>query len=180
MKAVKTIGFWKAARFVWYGWYCWLIRVSLPPFRVALLRLAGATVGKDTVIMDARYTNVYHYGFSRLIIGDRCFIADEVMFDTRGGITLDDDVTLSGRVSLITHINVGFPKHPLQKQYPTKELNVMIRSGSYIGTGAIVLPGVTVGEQSVVGAGAVVTKNIPAHVVAVGVPAKVLKKIHQR
>ncbi|MBI4065007.1 acyltransferase [Candidatus Gottesmanbacteria bacterium] len=97
--------------------------------------------------------------------------------DVRGGITLGDQVTLSNGCFIISHINVGFADHPLQKKYPTKEAPVMIKRGAYIGTGAILLPGVTIGAESVVGAGAVVTKNVPDHVVVVGVPARVFKKI---
>lgn len=176
MKALETIGFAKAARFVWYGWYCWVLHISPPPVRSALLRLAGANVGKDTVIMDVKFVNVYHYGFSRLTIGDRCFVGDEVMLDVRGGIRLENDVTVSNRTSIVSHINVGYKDHPLQAIYPTKESRVELKRGSYIGTGAIVLPGVSVGAESVVGAGAVVTKNVPPDVVVVGVPAKVMKR----
>lgn len=167
----------KAVRFVWYGWYCWLLHISLPPVRVWLMRLAGVKVGADTVIFDITFANLYHYGFRKLVIGKRCFLGDEVMLDVRGGIILEDDVTLSNRTMIVTHINVGFEDHPLQKHYPMKESRVTIKQGAYIGTGAILLPGVSVGRESVVGAGAVVTKNIPDKTVAVGVPAKSIKKL---
>ena len=142
-----------------------------------LLRLSGASVGWDTVVFDVRFANLYHYGFSRLKIGRRCFLGDEVMLDVRGGLTLEDDVTISNRASLVSHINVGYPDHPLQKIYPTKESRVMIKRGAYIGTGAIILPGVTIGRESVVGAGAVVTKDVPPRTLVVGSPAKAVKKL---
>lgn len=176
MKAVQSIGIGKAVRFVWYGWYSWLIHISLPPVRVWLMRLAGANIGADTVIFDVRFSNLYHYGFRRLSIGDRCFIGDDVMIDVRGGVGMEHDVTVSNRASIVTHINVGYADHPLQQSYPTKESSVMIRRGVYIGTGAIILPGVTIGEQSVVGAGAVVTKNVSKRTVVVGVPAKPMRR----
>lgn len=175
MKALQTIGLGKAIRFVWFSFYAWLLHIALPPVRVVLLRLAGARVGRDTVLFDVRFANLYHYGFSRLQIGNRCFLGDEVMLDVRGGITLEDDVTLSNRTTVVTHINVGYEDHPLQKAYPTEESKVTIRQGAYVGTGAIVLPGVTIGKESVVAAGAVVTKNVPARVVVMGVPASVKK-----
>lgn len=176
MKIVKTIGIVKAFRFLWYIWYSWLIHISLPPMRVWLMRLAGAKVGRDTVVFDVKFANLYHYGFSRLMIGNRCFLGDEVMLDVRGGITLGDDVTISNRTTIVTHINVGYEDHPLRKIYPTKESSVTIRRGVYIGTGAIILPGVTLGELSVVGAGAVVTKDVKIKTVVVGVPACMVKK----
>lgn len=177
MKALDAIGTAKAVRFIWFGWYGWLLHVSLPPVRNWLLRLAGARIGMDTVLFDVRFVNAYHYGFRRLHIGNRCFIGDEVMLDVRGGITLEDDVTLSNRTSVVTHINVGYDDHPLQTKYPTKESKVMFKQGAYVGTGAIVLPGVIVGRESVVGAGAVVTKSVPEKTLVVGVPAKVIKKL---
>lgn len=178
MKALKTIGIGKAVRFVWYIFYAWLVHINLPPVRVWLLRLGGAIVGADSVIFDVRFANLYHFGFTKLIIGRRCFLGDEVMLDVRGGITLEEDVTISNRAMVLSHINVGYPSHPLQKFYPTKDSPVRIKNGSYIGSGAIVLPGVTLGRECVVGAGAVVTKDVPPHAVVVGVPARVVKKIH--
>lgn len=171
MKTLKTVGIWKAIRFVWFFMFCEILRWSLPPVRVWLLRLSGARVGRDTVIFDVRFANLYHYGFSKLTIGNRCFLGDEVMLDVRGGITLEDDVTISNRANIVSHINVGYPDHPLQKTYPTKEARVVIRRGAYIGTGAIILPGVTIGKESVVAAGAVVTKSVPDHAMVAGVPA---------
>ena len=177
MNALRTIGFSKAVRFLWYGMYAWLIHVSLSPVRVVLLRLAGATVGTDTVIMDVRFINLHHYGFKRLTIGNKCFLGDEVSLDVRGGIDLADEVTLSGRVTIVTHINVGYHDHPLQQIYPTREDKVVLKRGCYIGTGAIILPGVMIGKKSVVGAGAVVTKHVADSVMVAGVPAAFIKRI---
>lgn len=177
MKAVSAIGYKKAFSFLWYGWLSWLLHISLPPIRVWLMRLAGAKIGTDTVIFDVQFANLYHYGFSRVIIGDRCFVGDQVLLDVRGGVTLSDDVTVSNRTNIVTHINVGYTDHPLQKAYPTKEEAVVLKRGAYIGTNATILPGVTIGEGSVVGAGSVVTKAVPPNTVVVGVPARVLKKI---
>lgn len=177
MKAIRTIGIAKAIRFIWFGWYVWFIHIAIPPVRIALLRLAGAKVGKDTVVLNVQFTNVYHYGFRNLRIGNRCFIGDEVMLDVRGGITLDDDVTVSSRANLVSHINVGYPDHPLQKLYPTKEARVVIKHGTYVGTAAIILPGVTVGPESVVAAGAVVARSVPPRVLVGGVPARRIKNI---
>ncbi len=177
MKALQSIGIRKGFRFFWYGWFAWLLQISLPPVRVWLLRFAGAKVGNDSVIFDVKFVNLYHYGFGKLFIGNRCFVGDEVMMDLRGGVTLQDDVTLSNRTNIISHINVGYKDHPLQIKYPTKESAVLIKRGAYIGVGVIILPGVTIGRESIVGAGAVVTRSVPDHTLSVGVPAKVIKKL---
>ncbi len=177
MKALETIGIAKALRFIYYGWLVGLLHISLPPVRMMLLRIFGAHIGADTIIMDVRFANLYHYGFKKIRIGNRCFIGDEVLLDARGGILLEDEVTISNRVSVVTHINVGYPQHPLQRTYPSKEAKVVIQKGAYIGTGAILLPGITIGRESVVGAGAVVTKDVAASTVVVGTPAREVKKL---
>lgn len=178
MKALQSIGWQKAVRFVWTSFFAGLLHWCwLPQLRVIMLRIAGAKIGSDSLVFDVRFANLYHYGFKKLHLGKRCFVGDEVMLDLRGGITLLDDVTISNRASIVTHINVGYPDHPLQKHYPTEEASVRLLQGSYLGTAAIILPGVTVGEMSVIGAGAVVTKDLPAKSVAVGVPARIIKKI---
>lgn len=178
MQALKEIGLLKAWRFIWTGLYAGLLHWCLvPQLRGGLLKLAGAKVGSDSVILDARFANIYHYGFKKLVIGQRCFIGDEVHLDLRGGLKLEDDVTVSDRAAIVTHINVGYQNHPLQKYYPTKEAPVRLRKGCYLGTGAIILPGVTVDEMAVVGAGAVVTKNVASKTVVAGVPARILKSL---
>ncbi|MCJ7826062.1 acyltransferase [Patescibacteria group bacterium] len=171
----KEIGWFKAFRFVWFSCIQTVLHWSLPPARVILLRWLGASIGKDCVILNCFFYNAYHYGFSKLKIGNKCFIGDEVMIDLRGRTVLEDYVTLSNRVTLVTHLNVGYKDHPLQKRYPTRESHILFKRGCFIGTGAIILPGITVGRESVVGAGAVVTKNIPDGQLVVGVPARVKK-----
>ncbi len=120
---------------------------------------------------------MHHYGLRKLQIGNRCFVGDDVMLDVRGGITLEDDVTISNRCHIVTHINVGYDTHPLQRRYPVKESPVVIQQGVYIGSNVLISPGVTIGNESVVGAGAVVMHDVPAHTVVAGVPARVIKKI---
>lgn len=178
MSALSVIGWKKALRFVVFALFqATLSRVVLPPLRVWMLRLAGARVGKGCVIHNVHFDNLYHYGFSLIRIGKKCFIGDEALIDARGGVTLGDHVTLSNRVAVLTHINVGYPDHPLQKYYPTKEAKVTVNPGAYIGTGAILLPGVVVGKMAMVGAGAVVTKDVPSRSLAAGVPARVIKRL---
>src|SRR3989304_8412353 len=114
MKGLQASGWQKAWRFCWYALFTTVLRwVFLPPVKLYLLRAAGAGVGEDTVLFNVSFANLYHYGFSPLVIGKRCFIGDEAMLDVRGGIVIEDDVTVSNRAIIVSHINVGFADHPL-------------------------------------------------------------------
>ena len=92
----------------------------------------------------------------------------------RGGIVLEDDVLIGPKVNLIT-IN-----HPLDpsKRHSTISTSIVIKKNAWIGAGASVMPGITIGENAVVAAAAVVTKDVPDHVVVAGIPAKVIKSVH--
>ncbi len=97
------------------------------------------------------------------------------------GIIIEDNVLLGSGVHIYTN-NHEFsnPNVPIIEQGypPTTEKNiVVIRTGSWIGAGAIVLPGVEIGQNSIIGAGSVVTKSVPPRVVFAGNPAKIIKKI---
>lgn len=178
MKALQAIGIQKAFRFVLYAIVSKVLHcVILPQTRGFIMTLCGAKIGSDTIIGNVSFANLYHYGFSKIIIGDRVFVGDECSLDCRGGIIMENDVTLSNRTMIVTHINVGYAEHPLQNKYKTRESQVTFRHGSYVGSGVILLPGVTVGYESVVGAGAVVTRNVEARTVVAGVPAKKIKKL---
>lgn len=105
--------------------------------------------------------------------GKNIFINTGVTFSDLGGIYIEDDV-LIGPGAKILSVN-----HPIVPQYRHQmELQpVRIKKNAWIGADAKILPGVTVGENAVVGAGAVVTKDVPANSVVVGVPAVVKSKM---
>lgn len=90
-----------------------------------------------------------------------------------GGITIEDNVLIGPKVNLITE------NHPLnpadRKALITKP--IIIKKNAWIGAAATILPGVTIGENSVIAAGAVVSKDVPDNVVAGGIPAKIIKTI---
>lgn len=93
-----------------------------------------------------------------------------------GGLEIGNDVRIAAHVRIVpmNHIYVD-PKTPIRLQ-KYKCLGIKIEDDVWLGVGSTVLDGVTIGKGSVIGAGAVVTKDIPPYSIAVGVPAKVIKK----
>jgi acetyltransferase-like isoleucine patch superfamily enzyme len=97
------------------------------------------------------------------------YINGGCLFMARGGITIEDDVQIAANVQLVSNNH-----DPYERQILTCK-TVLIRQGAWIGAGASILPGVTVGRYAIVGTSAVVTKDVPDYAVVAGVPAKVLK-----
>ena len=112
------------------------------------------------------------YG-ANLKIGKQVFINSGAMFTDLGGIELEDKVLVGPNVIIIS---VNHPLDP-EKRRGVELKSVLIKENAWLGANATILPGVTVGENAVVAAGAVVSKDVPANTVVAGVPAKVIKKI---
>lgn len=95
------------------------------------------------------------------------------------GVTIEDNVFIGHNVSFI---NDKYPRSTnadggLQTEADWKVIPTLIRHGASIGTSATILCGVTVGENAIVGAGSVVTKDVPPNVIVAGVPARMVKRI---
>jgi len=122
--------------------------------------LSGARIGADCNICDHVFIE------NDVIVGDKVTIKCGVqLWD---GIRVEDDVFIGPNV---TFANDLFPR---SKQYPKDFLQTVIEEGASIGANATILPGVTVGRKAMVGAGAVVTKNVPPHAVVVGNPGRII------
>jgi acetyltransferase-like isoleucine patch superfamily enzyme len=98
--------------------------------------------------------------------------------------TLTDSIIIEDDVMIGSGVHIYVENHcfdnlniPIIDQGHSQARQVILRKGCWIGANAIILPGVTIGENVVVGAGSIVTKSIPSKAVAVGSPAKVIKKI---
>ena len=117
-------------------------------------------------------------------VGNRCFIGDHVRIDTGHAdmITLEDGVSIAGGSRLLCHQR-DFSDYYVGSDYNALGYTIkpiVLKKGCLIGMESFVLPGVTVGEGAIVGAGSLVTKDIPAWTVATGRPAKVVKEIPRR
>lgn len=109
-------------------------------------------------------------------IGKYCSVNPFCVLDGHGGgITIGDYVRIANHVTIVSSNHVFKDTAlPICKQGLSKQ-GVTIEDDVWIGSGARILDGVTIGKGSIIGAGAVVTKNIPANTVAAGVPAKIMK-----
>jgi acetyltransferase-like isoleucine patch superfamily enzyme len=107
----------------------------------------------------------------------RVRIAANVLIDTLYPelVEIEDDVFLTRGVVIVAHLT---PTPFLRRFIPeTQFKRVHIGRGAYLGVNAIILPGVTIGEGSIIGAGSVVTKDVPPYSVAVGNPARVIRSV---
>jgi acetyltransferase-like isoleucine patch superfamily enzyme len=178
LKALDEIGWARAARFAFFSFALLPYRLALfPPLRAAWLRLLGARIGARVVLHDVRFFNLYRRGIRGLTVGNDCFLGGECLLDLAEGICLEDQVTLAERVLILTHTNVGYRDHPLQRHFPPVAAPVIIGRGSFLGANVTVLPGVRIGEGVFVAAGSVVTADVPAHTLVAGIPARALRTL---
>ena len=114
------------------------------------------------------------YGY-QTTIGARCFLNMGVVILDVGRVTIGDDVQIGPNVQILT------PTHPLDAEQRRSRLEaaepISIGDNVWLGGGVIVLPGVTIGRDTVVGAGAIVTRDLPPGVLAVGNPARVIRSL---
>jgi acetyltransferase-like isoleucine patch superfamily enzyme len=137
--------------------------------RERLSEIIGTTLDESTTIFTPFYTN-----FGRFIqIGKKVFINHACSFLDMGGITLEDHVLLGPKVNLITENHSADPAN--RRSLICKP--IVIKRNAWIGAAATILPGVTIGENAIVAAGAVVSRDVPANTVVGGVPAKFIKTI---
>ena len=183
MKALKEIGYKVAIKFLLFSIFQVIYHnlthhfLPIPQLRKILFSLSGASFGKNTVIMDVKFINLHRKGFKGFITGKNCFIGDETLVDLYNSVVLEDNVTIAQRVTVLTHTNVGYKDHPLQKYFPKNSKPVKFENGSVIGSSSTILPGITIGQESFVAAGSIVTKNVPPKTLVAGVPAKKVRSI---
>jgi len=145
------------------------------------LRRYGASIGqrvrfRSPLVIHNSDSERRRY-YQKLEVGDDCYFGRELFLDLQDKIVIEDQVTISHRVMILTHTDAG--TSPLKDEFiATAQGPVIIRRGAYIGANVTILQGVEIGESSVVGAGAVVTRSVPPASVVAGVPAKTVKTLN--
>jgi len=137
--------------------------------RNLLPQITGREIDETSALFPPIHIN---YG-KHTSIGKNVFINFDCVLLDLGGITIEDGVFIGPKVSLLTE---GHPLSPEQRHSLTVA-PICIKRKAWIGANATILQGVTVGENAVVAAGAVVTKNIPDNTVVGGIPAKIIKTL---
>jgi maltose O-acetyltransferase len=143
---------------------------------MTLLRAKGAAIGLGTRISRGTVIHNAEGGFQNLQVGERCHIGRQVFLDLASSIRIGNRATISMRSMIITHTNPGDSRCGLE----TKSTGVDIQDDAYVGAGALLLPGVTLGVGAVVAAGAVVTRDVASGAVVAGVPARAISKATTR
>jgi acetyltransferase-like isoleucine patch superfamily enzyme len=137
--------------------------------RKRLGEIIGSEIDASTIIFVPFYTNFGQF----ITIGKNVFINHACSFLDMGGITIEDNVLIGPKVNLITE---NHPLNPADRRALICE-PIVIKRNAWIGAAATILYGVTIGENSIVAAGAVVTSDVPPNSIVGGVPAKFIKNI---
>lgn len=127
--------------------------------------MKGAKIGKECNICAQTLIE------GDVVIGDRVTLKSGVQL--WNGARIEDDVFIGPNA---TFTNDLFPR---SKEFPIFFSGILIKRNASIGANATVLPGITIGEYAMVGAGAVVTKDVPAHAVVLGNPAKIIRYLNK-
>lgn len=162
----------------------WLFRYLPTKYlRINVLKLLGATIGKSVNIEADIFFHMQtpESSFRHLFIADNVYIGPRSFIDLSEKVIIEKDAAISMNCCILTHQDPGsLKKRPMAEYYPKKLSPVLIREGAYIGSNAVILAGIEIGKMSVVGAGAVVTKNVPSFTVIGGIPAKFIKKLGEQ
>jgi len=135
-----------------------------------LKELLGDNLGENSSIIAP----IAGAAFDHIKIGNNVFINSNSLLMARGGITIEDDVMIAGNVQLLSNNHDEYDRQILICK------PILIKKGAWIGAGVSILPGITVGKYAIVGAGAIVTKDVPDYAVAVGTPARVVKTLDKK
>ena len=144
--------------------------------RYVLIRRLARRCGDCVAIHE----NVFLFRLERAEFGDNVSVHPMCYLEATGGLTIGSDVSIAHATTLLTTEHDYTRPGVTIRDAPVIEAAVMVGNDVWIGAGARILAGVRIGDHAVVGAGAVVTRDVPSMQVAAGVPARVLKSLVRR
>jgi acetyltransferase-like isoleucine patch superfamily enzyme len=138
--------------------------------RALFSQLIGKKVDESFLLIPPFYTA----GGNEIRVGRNVFVNQNCTFYDLGGLDIADEVMIGPNVNIIT---AGHPLDPSQRRAVTIGKPIVIKRNVWIAAGATIIGGVTIGENSVVAAGSVVTKDVPPNILVGGNPARVIRRI---
>lgn len=148
-----------------------LVRMNSSSDPVEIRDLLGQITGRVIDESVGVFTPLYiNYG-KHTKIGKNVFINFNCTFLDLGGITIEDNVLIGPNVNILSE---GHPVSP-EDRHSLVPKSIHIRKNAWIGAGATILQGVSIGENAIVAAGAVVSKDVPDNTIVGGIPAKVIR-----
>ena len=158
---------WTTAKFRWLK-RCAGSGSTIEPL-TRIVNSANVSIGRGCLIKEAVYLRAGPGG--KITLGDRVAINSHTRIYGHGGVTIGDDTQLGPGVTITT------TDHDFANDLEARFIPVTMGQRVWVGANVTILPGVEIGDHAVIGAGAVVSKSIPARAVAVGVPARVIKTV---
>ena len=143
---------------------------DIDEIRALFSELIGKKVDESFLLIPPFYT----VGGSEISLGHNVFVNQNCTFYDLGGLHIADNVMIGPNVNIIT---AGHPLDPLQRRAITIGKPILIEKNVWIAAGATIIGGITVGENSVIAAGSVVTKNVPPNTLVGGNPARFIRSI---
>ena len=142
-------------------------------FQPDLVNLYGCTIGDETKI--GAFVEIQ----KNAVVGARCKISSNAFICE--GVTIEDEVFVGHGVIFINDL---YPRATINNQLQTEAdwvvVPTRIKKGASVGSGAIILAGITIGEKAMIGAGAVVTKDVPDYAIVIGTPARIKGDIRDK
>jgi UDP-2-acetamido-3-amino-2,3-dideoxy-glucuronate N-acetyltransferase len=139
---------------------------------------AGTRIWQFTVILEGAQIGVQCNICSHVLIESKVIIGSQVTI--KSGVQIWDHTFINDNVFIGPNVSFCNDLHPRSKKTPDKFLTTTIERGASIGSGAVILPGITIGSEAMIGAGAVVTRDVPSQATVVGNPGKIIKIKNRR
>jgi maltose O-acetyltransferase len=145
---------------------CNRVIAQIPSHRI---RLAFYRYGMGFRIAEGSFIfmSTWFYAPGRFSMGQHCVVNEKCRLDNRGGLTIGNTVSISSEVCILTADH-----DPQSRNFAGRISPVMIEDFAFIGTRAMIMPGVTVRRGAIVAAGSVVTRDVPEYTIVAGVPAR--------
>jgi len=136
-------------------------------------------IGNNVFIREHAWLNCEdkNYGATTLRIGSGIYIGRFLHLNAKKSVIIEDNVLISDRVFITDHHHGFSKREPIINQPLPDAKKVKLKKGCWIGVGAVINPGITIGNNSIVGANSVVTKDVPDNVIVGGVPAKFIRDL---